>query len=260
MQNLDLDHFAAKLEQKVGAVAVATVYDYDMIAGGIARIMCGFNRKVTPTEARAALSKTFDGQARVIEHSFRMIPGAKEWRPIMAGYILSNREVRDFEESANYKVMATNILMDKTDESLWQLATSPSGARYLTRQDNEDLFELLSMAKVRDVSIPTLASLASDVKDYEYVSYVDTETASVRFGYALSGGITTATVLNRDTGTVTEVLKDMVIEVANLHGSDRKRAIASSTPDMVSYYKELYGYDPDYYAQLEEIIKDRASA
>lgn len=262
MQNLNLGAFADKLESRVGKMAVANIYDYDIISDGIARVICGFNRKVAPAEARAALAYAFNDQISVIDYSFRMIPGAKEYRPIMAGYIQSNRIVRDFEESStNYKVMATNILMDKVDESLWQLSTSPSGAKYLTRQDNEDISELLSMAKVRDISIPTLASVASDVKDSEYVCYIDAATASVEFGYAMNAGLySTASILHHGTNKIVDVLKDFIVEVANLNGTDRVRAVASTTEDLVSYYKEMYNYDPGYYAQLEEIIKDRASA
>lgn len=260
MQTLDLKHFSSRLKDKLGDTATAVIHDYQILDDAVARVLCAFNREVDSNEARLAIAHSFNNQVSVIDNSFRLIPGCNKNRPIMAGFVRTNRMVRDYKDESGYKVMATNILMDTKDESLWQLSTSPAGDKYLTRKDSEDLSELLAMARVRDVSVTTLKELADVATLGEYVSFVDTASQEVRYGYSVKAGVDSTIILPRDSKELISIANVLIVEIANLNGSDQIEEVSNTDKELKDYYKELYSYAPDYYKQVEEIIKSRATA
>jgi len=232
MQSLNVGRFSDRLASKIGTQAAATIYDYQTLDNG------------------------------AIEGSFRRLKGYPDYRPVMAGFLCPNVEVRDYKEESTYKVMASNILMDPEDESLWKLSTSESGNKYLTRQGQEDLSELLSIARTRDPSIPTVASLASDVVNREYVAYVDPTEYKMLYGYGIPASAGTTEVVERNTGKSVIVSNALIVEIAALNDSDVFTEVAAPEDEkgMRDYYKEVYEYAPEYYSMLEEIIRNRATA
>lgn len=260
MQRLDRASLLARIKDHS---VTANIHDSEMINDKLAKVVCTFNTVATRSEMYLAVAHLFKGLAAPIEGSFRTVQTAG--LTAMVGFVAANVEVKPYEkaEVAKMKVMASNLLMDKDDESLWQVNSS-GNEKYLVRQGHEDLSELVVLAKVRQHNVPRLDNLVTtSIQKSEYVSYVHPELCEVKFGYVLASDDDKLEVLPRDEDDSEEISTEMVIESAFLKGSDTQVAVeaganppanASDKASMKSYYKEMFSYAPEYYSELEKII------
>lgn len=267
MQALNLQSAMDKFAARTSKV-FASVHDSKLLTPTLAKVVITFNSlNHHPEELSKAISKTMDNLASPIEGSFRVIASAT--LPALVGFVVANREVRDSTDMTNpekYRVMAANLLMDKADETLWEIK-SANDQKFLTRHSTEDLSELLTASTIRTKGTPNIAVIATArIDSSEYVSFIDVASNQLRHGYAVGKGDNTSIkVLCRDSsdGEPIVVGYDFVVQSCLLGGSDiRKEVKAAATGDeaqMKDYYKRLYSYDPEYYSMLEKQISENAA-
>lgn len=293
MNRLNLNRVMSALAERTATV-VASVSDFEVLTPAIARVIVAFNTVDAPRMQLAqAVSAAMSGDVSVIESSFR--PVESMGAPAMVGFVCLNKEVRTWEESSVKKmqVMASNLLLDRSDDSLWEVRTN-NGVKMLARQGEEDLSELLQKASVHMNGVPVLASFLEEVgTEREYAAFVDPKLGTVRYGYVLSTADDKITVLPHTSGTedndsdekregkensvgdrMTEnmepvtVMSKFLVETARLKDADsmrfRSAEIAApmdsrSNAAMKDYYRQLYSYDPKYYAEIEKQIDEHAS-
>lgn len=265
---LDTDKMLAKFRSKIDSV-VATLVDYQMITPELARVVITTNTdRETPEACRNAVSKMFNNEASVVEGSFRQLKSQS--LPTFVGFIYANVAVREYtkEAVAKMQVMASNLLMDKSDETIWQLRTSASGEKYLCRTGNEDLKSLVEAnvtVKGRTMNVASLNSVISMGAEVgEYASFVNPETAEINYGYVIEASEESVRVLVRGMKETSEVVvpTDLLVEVANPENSDKQEEVAApeggDKAAMKAYYKQLYSYSPEYYAKIEQIINQHS--
>ena len=264
-RNLDLDDLASKATL---AGFTLNVNDYDMVSPTLARVMLTYTGNVPQSqeEIHAEVSRLFNGLASPVADSFRKVKDG-----VVAGYIKTSREVRDFDASAvtagKMKEMAANLLMDKTDESLWEKKSGASGD-YLVRQGNDDLSGLVHLATNKQLGQPTFAHLASmPAEAKEFAAYVSKESEEVEHGYVVASVDGKMTVTPFGADETVEIQMAQLVEVINLDGEDAKAAgtvmaaeVAADKNAMTEYYRKMFSYAPDYVQKIIDMINSHAFA
>lgn len=262
-RNLDLDALSKNL-----STFTLSLNDYEMVSPTIARVI--LNTTGTPPrereELRLAIAKLFAGQASPVVDSFRSVTES-----CMAGHIKLAREVRDFDEaevaSGRLKALASNQLMDTSDQSLYEVKEGSTG-KYMVRLGNDDLSQLVHLACKTTTGTPTLAHLASmPALVKEFAAYVDLDSEEVEHGYVVANTNGTMTVLPVGGEEGVEVVEAQLVEVINLDGEDQKvfahemaAEVASDTSAIIEYYRKAYPYAPDYVQKIIDIIGQHARA
>lgn len=252
------------LDRAVARVRLNTVnlHDYRMVNDEVARVVVSYTGNPTPAELFHSMSGMFKGLASPVRNSFRKLTESSA-----VGFVCSNREVRQYDaaDSTKYRVLASNMLMDNDDESLWSLHEGASGA-YLTRKGNEDLSELVHASMHRRSGTPMLSSvLSAVVADREFVAFVNPVTASMDYGYVVDRGDESLAVLSVESKEVAKVDPQLVVHSAALMGSDEevyghRLVAAADKQSMVDYYTKAYGHAPEYLAKLIDLINQHAFA
>lgn len=262
-RNLDLDALAAKATL---AGFTLNVNDYEMVTPTLARVMLNYTGSVprTQEEIRASIAQVFKGSASPVAESFRKVTDG-----VIAGFIKTSREVREFngETAGKMKEMAANLLMDKSDESLWEKKTGAAG-EYLVRQGNDDLSGLVHLATNRQMGQPTFAHLASmPAEKTEFAAYVSKESEEVEHGYVVASAEGKMTVIPVGAESAVEVETAQLVEVINLDGADAKAAggemaaeVAADKGAMIEYYRKMFSYAPDYLQKIIDIIGQHSFA
>ena len=273
-KKLDMDRVVARM-QAATSLVVASIQDYQEITPDLYKVVVAFNTFESDKKERFdALAKLFNGAARPIENSFRVIAGAKS--PAVVGFIARNVEVRPYEAAAatKYRALASNLLMDETDDTLWQVHAAGED-KYLARHSEESLGELVSLASLRQehyrYDLPRLVHIAStDIQTNEYIAYVNPTTLEISHGYvvaALDGDSEgTLPVMDSETQERVNINPETVVESAFLNGGDvehikrTKQVAVTYSPDswnaaeMKAYYKQVFSYAPEYLKEIEKII------
>lgn len=269
MQRLDYSSFLAKFESRTQSKfdVVAQLHDMKEVNKDLAKVIVSFSVDSHDKDKNfLAVANLFDGMARPIEGSFRMIPSNQAYAAV--GFVTKNTEVRSCTVASlqKYKVMAGNLLMDETDESLWELKTT-GGSKYITRHSEETLGELVALASIKHhgelVKVGSLNQLVmASVQNGEYVVYVSPKSLEVKSGFVLASG-DSIEVLDVENDSLEEIDEDSVIESAYLKTSEIAAEVSmpsqGSKSAMREYYKNLYSYAPDYFKKMSEIIDSNAA-
>ena len=287
---------AKKLQKRNSRRLLATVHEFNVLAEGqVGQVIVGLSSPTSDRKAiQAAINNAFDGKAVIVPDSFRQLVNIRGNRPILSGFVVPNRVVEPYtdERVKDMRVMASNILMDAKDQSLWNVKTS-GGQKFLCRDQDEDLSELLAHARTRRVGVPQIQEIARIASpERSYVGFVDPAEGIVKFGYVL----TSCT----DSGDVLIAVRDeeavathpaLIVEVASLGDSEPKMQVtAKARPtyipeeklkawakkqevadeikpitvedpedltetDLKQYYADLYQQDPSYYSNLEQLMR-----
>lgn len=262
-RNLDL----AKVADRVRTFTT-NLQDYQMITPSLARVVLTLTGSMPRREEiRASVAELFKGHAAPVSNSFRELPQTGGTRTVV-GFVKASAEVRFMDEKGGkMKAMASNLMMDETDESMWEIRNGASG-NYLVKQGNEDLSELAYSVKARRIGMPTLSNLESmPAETKEFAAFVDTKIEEVMYGYVVgSVGGKTQVIAYGETDTV-DIDNDQLVEVSNLDGEDIKAlgiemaaAVAGDRAAMIEYYKKAYSYDPSYIQKIIEMIDQHAFA
>lgn len=264
-RNLDLDAIHAKIQT---AGFTLNVNDYEMVTPTLARVMITYTGEVPQSqeEVRAGIARLFEGQASPVAESFRKVTAG-----VIAGFVKTAREVREFDQAVvtagKMKEMAANLLMDKTDESLWEKKSGASG-EYLVRQGNDDLSGLVHLATNRQMGQPTFAHLASmPAETKEFAAFVSKTSEEVEHAYVIASNEGKMTVLPFGSEDAVEIETAQLVEVLHLEAADVKGAgsemaaeVAADKQAFIEYVRKWFSYAPDYVQKWIDMINQHAFA
>lgn len=268
-RNADL----ASIARRVNTFSVS-LQDHQMVTPTLARVVLSWTgQQPDRSEVAASIAGLFNGLASPVESSFRSLQSGPV--SVAIGFVKANREVKEYtsEIAANqgrYKAMASNLLMDREDQSLWEVHSGSTG-KFLVKKGNEDLSELVHLATARKATLPTLAQVASvPAEVQEFAAFVDPTVQEVMHGYIVGradGGKVHVLAFEGD-GQDQEIPEDLLVEVVNLDGKDQEAAkikmsaeVASDRGAMVSYYTKLFGsYAPEYLKSVINMIDSHSIA
>lgn len=270
MQRLNLNRVMARYKERTEGKydVVATLHDMQILNDEVAKVILSFSVESHDRQKNfMAVANLFDGLARPIEGSFRQIPSSRGFAVV--GYVEKNTEIRECTTASleKYRVMAGNILMDEQDSTLWQLK-SVNGSKYLARQSEETLSDLVALASVRQYSDSMAVGKVSDmvvasVKNGEFVVYVSPKSHDMKMGYVVSASDESMEILNTDSDEMEEVPNDFLVESTYLKNSeiaaDVEVPAQGNKAAMKEYYKQMFSYAPDYYQKMAEIIDENAA-
>lgn len=261
----------ARLATRVTLAATASINEFQDL-GGCARIIATIQGASNLQEVSASIIEALGGKVTCIASSFREIETSGD-KLHLIGYVAAHTPTVPMtkEVTARMTVIAKNVLMDPADESTWDVKEI-GGQKFLCRQQNEDLSQLLALARHRDTAAHTFDDMLDGApRAREYVTFVDTASAETRHGYCLASTEDSVTVMCRQTGEVATVDLRAVVEIHNLGDSDdavhasvdpegtkfeaaADLAAGGNLSDMREYYRAVFSYDPEYFAKFEEII------
>lgn len=270
MQRLNYASLIAKYDERTqGKYAIAArLHDMKELNKNVAKVIVSFSTESNDQEKNfMAVANLFDGMARPIEGSFRVVPSSRTFAAV--GYVTQNTEVRACTASAlqKYRVMAGNLLMDEADSSLWELK-SANGSKYLTRHSEESLGELVALASLKHhgemINVGKVRDMVmSSVQSGEFAVYVSPKIGEVRCGFVVSAGEDSMEVLDSETEQVEEVPNDFLIESAMLKTQEIAAELApphqGNKSALIAYYTQVYSYSPEYLAKIKEIINSNAA-
>ncbi len=259
LTGFDLDRISSRL-----TAFRVSVNDYTMVTPTLARVVLNMNGVPEDgTQMRIAIANLFKQQASAVEGSFRWASRSGDVKAVV-GYVKANNDVREFDPKAGgdkYRAMASNLLMDTEDKTLWEVRSGSGDSKYLARQGNEDLSSLVHLAtSFRSVS-PRLSQTASGVPaQKDFVAFVDRNTEEVRYGFAVTSATAQTqgvlTVVATDDEEPLDVPEEDVLDVYEMDEEDAAHiataASGLSKEAMIAYYKKAYSYSPSY---IQEIIK-----
>lgn len=298
MHRLNRGRMFANFEERMqGHLVNAAVNDFAMLSKTLAKVVVTFSTNSRPNaELAYSVTQALDGRAEPIQGSFRWIGGRS--LPTAVGFVRVNASVRPFEEAANteMKALASNMLMDRNDESLWEVRGN-GDSRMLVRVGNEDLSELLVTASHSNrTGAHKLDSVYSMTSPGEFVAFVDPQLEMCRYGYVLSmdsqndsvevveapmspdemdqgddlngneemrgeGNKIAQRMSERDAPV--NVGLDCLYESCRLNGTDTFKEIAEPATKgkqhLIDYYKRVFSYAPEYFEDVKRIINERSA-
>lgn len=274
-RHLDMDSIIAR----VNSFSV-NLQDFEMVSPTLAKVLITYSGTAPiKEEVRASIARMFGQQASPVENSFRSLErtgGSKT----LAGFIRYQSDVKEYDETAadnqgRYKQMASNLLMDNDDKSMWEVKAGNTG-KYLVRHGEEDLSELVHLAHAKKSGQPSLSQIASvPAEPKEFAAYVDVKQEEVMHGYVVArtrDGLSMSVLAfeNGSAGDTVEIQTSQLVEVADLDGEDEQAAgvkmpvTAAGTIDreaQIEYYRKLYGsYAPQYVQSLIDMIDQHSFA
>lgn len=270
---IDYAKMKRRVTAKVGQ-AVAKLYDFEPVTASVKEgkaevfkvvaTFSGFSETPAKKDLFNALASATDCKAAPIENSFRKIPSSNSY----VGFMAKNYEVRVYEPEG-MRVLASNLLMDETDNSLWEVRSNDD-AKFLVRQQEDDLSDLVALASVkvanRNLEVPVLSSLSTPVaRENEVAAYVDEKTLEVSYGIILAANEEEAQIINMETKEVANVKAEYIIELASFdYKETQKEFSAVAVPEietassMEDYWFKVYGQFPEFWAEFKKILEDRA--
>lgn len=298
-KKLNLDKVLASVQNKV-SIENAHIHDIVQISDNLYHVTAHFNvsdKFTSSQKLRIALANALEHKAVPIRGTFRKI--ASKHPLAVAGFVSTVPESIEFTDevasSGRFVAVASaksNVMLDTQDEQMWEVSAH-GDKKYLVRNMEEDLSHLVTLAsnsqrKIRS-SGSDVISAAIQLPEFnlgDVVSYVDQETASVKFGRIV--GTITASYEDEDGNE--EEMEDL--EVIELDGDEKEMASVQvspyavicaaeidededleldedtkaetaalsekSTEELKAYYAKLYGQFPKYYAEIEETINENA--
>ncbi len=239
------------------------VTDWKLKTPTLAKVVISYTGDVDANYIREALSKRMDYQATPVQASFKQIrPG------VSVGFIRANRAVRAVaksEISAKYRVMSSNILMDNSDKSLWEIKDGASG-KYLARHGQENLEALVEATLQRRTDVPALRHITiAKASKSELVAFVDGE-GDMDYGFAVATSDEQVKVLSFNRRIPVNVDYDSVVSISpvSVPAALSQTVVASLTADerkqSIDYWRRLYGYSPEYLRQVIEQVNQGTTA
>lgn len=301
----------------IAGSAVATTTGYEAISPDLCRVRVEIRNSDTTKEAllasvKAALGNNIQpvqGSFSCINYDANGMHQTREYVGLVAKGI-ETRTVEKAELGQRYATMAANVLMDSTDDSVWNMATSPTGHMVLSRQVDENLSELIEMARKRNTAnrnykdpLVAIANVAS------YAHFYNSQTKTLDFGYVCGREADGSVVIaSRAFNDLVSVDERELISASNIHrddleynihkslhtngikcpahlirgmraqrdkanaglfsgGRDKVEALVTNTEtpldpfsvsytDMREYYRQMYAYAPEYFAEFEKLITE----
>lgn len=243
-----------------------SITDYKVISDTLAKVVIAFTGKQNKESIQETLSAKLQHLATPVENSFRIVKAN-----VAVGFVRTNvavRQVTDTEIKAGYMMVAkSNILMDNADSTLWRIKEGAGGTKYLAREGNEDLSELISASVYRRSDTPALSAVkAATVDRNDFVAYA-TASGDVDYGFCVATATDKLKVVSASTQSAVVIDKESIVSSleVELPNDLRKQLNASAIMQgdkagSIAYYTKLFGYAPEYLAKLVQYIEDTAAA
>jgi hypothetical protein len=239
--------------------ATVAITDFRMKTKTLAKVIISFTGQVGRQDVHDILLRKFGEQASPVKASFKVVkPG------VAVGFVKANRAVRvvnDNELKAYRKIGASNVLMDQSDESLWEVKSGGTGSnKYLVRHGQEDLSALVASVAHRRADMPRLNQITmAKASKHDLVAFVDDE-GDVDHGFAMGNSTdgTKVRVFSHNRRMPLTVDLDSVVSMYNVPIPASLHQVVSSalTPeeknDANAYWRQLYSYGPEF---LKETIQ-----
>jgi len=258
-REFDADQVLAKIN-----VNTVNLNDFEMITPTIAKVVVSFTGDFKGEQFLEAVAKLFVKEnaaslAQPIRDSWKKLT-----RNSAVGFISANPEVRTYEveEKGKYRTIAKNLLMDRDDETTWELVKSEAG-EYLCRRGMDDLSEVSTTLRSHKVGIPSLMQLAfSAVARNEFIAFVDKKEAEVDYGFVVGKSKTNnPIVLSQTSEKPMEVDSKCIIHSTALSKEDKQPegfkelAAESDEQKVIKYWQTYYRYSPEYVNMFIDMIK-----
>lgn len=283
MRPLNMETVLAKVQAKTGALPVFAVTSALILNEGTARVVGKFSKAPKDaTEARVAIAAAFGNRVSAVPESFTKIGGSRFTSAIeVSGFIQVNPEVRAIDkteisgktgvgaggaETARYREMAGNVLMDNEDNSLWNLTVAESGSHSISRVVNADLASLVSLASTEDRQAPhieqvvPMLDMLPDPRNAVYASYFSNDQNAVSYGYVATADV----MFSTDTMQTETVGRGQLISFVQLAGADFLANIKvpheDDSGDVVEYYSALAQANPEFYMNLDNQLSSETVA
>jgi hypothetical protein len=247
------------------------LHDHQMITPTLARVVLSYTGELPEDRGQLhkQISQLFQGNGSPVVGSFSALTRSGEIKSLI-GFVKASREIILFDKEVRanadgrFKAMASNLLMDKNDESLWEIRSGASG-KYLAKQSHTDMSELVHLATASVHGLPKFSMIASaPVQPKEFAQFVDRDAEEVYNGFVVASTDKEIKVFCVETSSVIELSYEQLIEVAELtpeeatiKGMEMAPEIAADQSDpstLVEYYKKAYPYAPEYVSKLIEMI------
>ena len=250
-------------------VCTASITDYEMISSKLARVIVAYTGKQTKADVVETLAKQMKYMATPVENSFRMLKAN-----VMVGYVRANQELRPTDEKeirASYKVVANNILMSNDDRTLWEVKKGASGM-FLARQGQEDLSELVNATVNRRQDVPKIHQITAShvAASREFVAYAS-DSGDMDYGFCVKASkdgtklqIVSSTTGRAEVIKATQVASVLPANAVAIPRDAHQKVLASgiSRDDVnqqIEYYSRLYGYAPQYLAEIKKMVEETAA-
>lgn len=246
----------------------ATIHEYRMINPSLAKVTCSIVKGATKDKIAASITAALGGAGMAVPGSFRSLN-----ETTAVGFVAASRETRVIDSvseiAKNYRVLSSNLYLDNSDKSLWELKEGASG-KYLARNGVDNLESLVQASRVSPTgSIPRLNRvITAAVEKHEIVAFVAQTkwTTDVNYGFCTAAKDGNLSVITDD-GMVTVSSEAIVAsyELPMPKGKKASKASVFNEPvaNMAEYYKLLYGNidgtgpgTPAQQAYLEKILAE----
>lgn len=246
------------------------ISEFTMVGDRVAKVIVnvGAANLRNMASVHDAIVAKFDGNAAPVADSFTwLIPGQS-----MIGFVASTRvtrEVDDADIKAGYRVLSTNLYMDASDESLWEMKDG-AGGRYLARQGHDDLSSLIEATRSSPRgSTPRMASvMAASAQPKEFVAFVYDAgygIPSVEYGFCLARKAGTIEVICQSNGEKVTASEDTIVSShqvslkeaqQRINAAKKITAAATAAMSIEEYYRTAYSYAPEYVAKIMQQIAE----
>lgn len=170
--------------------AVATTTGYEPISSDLCRVRVEIRNSNTSKEALlASIQSALGENVQPVEGSFQLVveaSGSNATREYI-GLVskgLCTRSIDKTDIGHRYAAVASNVLMDSVDDTVWNMTSTGSGALVLSRQVEEDLSELLEMARYRNSGNRNYkAVLTASATTASYARFYNSMTKTLDHGY-----------------------------------------------------------------------------
>jgi hypothetical protein len=265
MKNFDIDSAIAKIN-----TATVNIHDYSMLTPTLAKVIVTYTGESIAHETmRSQIAGLFKGYGSPVLSSFRKLDriGTKN---AVIGFVKSVVEVRSLAEAntegTKMRAIASNLLMDETDKSLWEIKTGSTG-QYIARQGNDDFSGIVGLATARVKGVPMLSQVAiAATETQEFAAYVCPVSEEVNHGYVVASTNGSVSILPFGETESVQVAEANLVEVVNLDGEDQNvlgrmsQTAAGDKSAMIEYYKKAYSHSEDYIQKIIDQINQHSFA
>ncbi|QDH83590.1 hypothetical protein [Achromobacter phage Motura] len=238
----------------------------------LAKVIVTTTGNPTKSQIHASICEQLQYLGAPVENSFRKVK-----QGVYAGFVRANREVRVIEKqelTAKYRLLssAANIVMDKADESLWEVK-SGSGGSYLARHGNENLSELIdnrveASAEFGRGYTPKVNQLTIGQGRRGEVAAFVTPSGDMDYGFIIRTAPDKCKVVSHTTKTEVVVPNRMV---AGFYPVEIPREVhhkimasfpvkASTKASEADYWKRAFAYAPEYADEIVDFIAEGSDA
>lgn len=184
-----------------------------------------------PAEYRAAIQASLGANVEPILGSFFTV--TQETNRAAMEYVglvkkgIETRSTTTANLGERYATVAKNVLMDNVDQSVWQLASDSNGVTVLSRQVEEDISQLLEMARYKNTNNKDYKEpLVAVANAASYARFYNPMLGAIDHGYVLGreedGNVVIA---SRALNDLVDVDDRMIVLCNNIHTDDRELAI-----------------------------------